>query len=354
MPTGGDPDCQQTASHLLSTWIGENAYIRWFWYLKSLPGGSLVEVWASEKQSFLYHEYHEFFAGHLRFVARSSWSFGLAIQRPKAWVDNVSCQGKNLVVLQYLQQQVVCCIFFLKFVEAKMVDCLHQYLKCVEDLDPPWTSDTRAKWHLVNLGESWHWLTGCDWPMTGLSYAHWLPPHAETLRSTGQWRPGPLVCHLWKCESEFFCRDFFQRFFIWSNDGPNVRLKAGLKRPCVILQSYFLRLPGFKTFSSLWFLLKGWQGMIFWGSESEKFLAEEKQGDCLVFGRLENRYPQSTCQWVFFFEGMRRLWAFWIWGSTSGIQLKDNFSTCCIPKNTFSTQMHWQIKGMPFKNWALT
>ena len=44
MPTGGDPDCQQTASHLLSTWIGENAYIRWFWYLKSLvrkSGGSL-------------------------------------------------------------------------------------------------------------------------------------------------------------------------------------------------------------------------------------------------------------------------------------------------------------------------
>ena len=54
-----------------------------------------MEVWASEKPSFLYHEYHEFVAGHLRFVARSSWSFGLAIQRPKAWVDNVSCKEKT-------------------------------------------------------------------------------------------------------------------------------------------------------------------------------------------------------------------------------------------------------------------
>lgn len=104
-------------------------------------------------------------------------------------------------------------VFCLNLIEVKMVDCLHQYLKCVEDLDPPWTSDTRAKWHLVNLGESWHWLTGCDWPMTGLSYAHWLPPHAETLRSTGEWRPGPLVCHLWKCESAFFFCFFFLKFF---------------------------------------------------------------------------------------------------------------------------------------------
>lgn len=205
MPTGGDPDCQQTASHLLSTWIGENAYIRWFWSLKSLLGGSLVEVWASENPSFLYHEYHEFVAGHLRFVARSSWSFGLAIQRPKAWVDNVSCKEKTWSSYSIFNSNLFLAVFFLKFVEAKMVDCLkHQCLKCVEDLDPPWTSDTRAKWH---------WLTGCDWPMTGLSYAHWLPPHAETLRSTGEWRPGPLVCHLWKCESEFFFWFFFLKFF---------------------------------------------------------------------------------------------------------------------------------------------
>ena len=84
---------------------------------------SLVEVWwksgHQKNPSFLYHEYDEFVAGHLRFVARSSWSFGLAIQRPKAWVDNVSCQGKNLVVLQYLQQQFVFCSFFFNLVEPK-------------------------------------------------------------------------------------------------------------------------------------------------------------------------------------------------------------------------------------------
>ena len=51
-----------------------------------------------------------------------------------------------------------------------------------------------------DLVDSWHlqrWRTGlCDWPMTGLSYAQWLPLHTETFRSIGQRRPGTLVCHL--------------------------------------------------------------------------------------------------------------------------------------------------------------
>ena len=249
-------------------------FISWIWWIRCWPsqvcGKIFLEFWSSHSEA---------------------QSLGRQCQLPRKKPGRPTVSSTAICFLQ----------FFFKFGRTKMVDCLHQYLKCVEDLDPPWTSDTRAKWHLVNLGESWHWLTGCDWPMTGLSYAHWLPPHAETLRSTGQWRPGPLVCHLWKCESAFFCRDFFPKVFHMVQWWTQCTPEGWLKKPCVILQSYFLRLPGFKIFSSLWFLLKGWQGMIFWGSESEKFLAEEKQGDFLVFG-------QSTCQWVFFFEGMPRLW----------------------------------------------
>lgn len=184
--------------------------------------------------------------------------------------------------------------------------------------------------------------------MTGLSYAHWLPPHAETLRSTGERRPGPLVCHLWKCESAFFCRFFFPKFFHMVQWWTQCTLEGWLKKkPCVILQSYFLRLPGFKIFSSLWFLLKGWQGMIFWGSESEKFVAE-KQGDFLVFGRLENRYPQSMS--LFLWRNAEVVRAFWIWGSTSSIQLKDNFSTCvAYPKILFLRRCMGKSKTCPLK-----
>lgn len=187
-------------------------------------------------------------------------------------------QGKNLVVLQYLQQQVVCCSFFLKFVEAKMVDCLHQYLKCVEDLDPPWTSDTRAKWHLVNLGESWHWLTGCDW-LTGLSYAHWLPPHAETLRSTGEWRPGPLVCHLWKCESAFFFWFFFLKVFHIYGPmmDPMYAWRLVKKNHVWSYSPIFLGFPASRLFPPCGFCWRVDRGWFFWGQNRRNFLQKKNK-----------------------------------------------------------------------------
>lgn len=71
----------------------------------------------------------------------------------------MSVARKKLVVLQYLQQQVVCCSFFFKFVEAKMVDCLHQYFEMCGGFGP-----TMNIWYKgqMALGESWWILALAD------------------------------------------------------------------------------------------------------------------------------------------------------------------------------------------------
>ena len=308
MPTGGDPDCQQTASHLLSTWIGENAYIRWFWYLKSLvrkSGGSLgirkpivfiswiswIRCWPSQVCGKIFLE---FWSSH-----SEAQNLGRQCQ----------LQGKNSSSYSIFNSNLFFAVFCLicRSQNGRLFTPIFEMCGGFGPTMNIWYKGQMA------LGESWWILALADGMWLANDRAFLCPLVATSRRNSqiNRWMaartPGVPSLKVRKCVLLLF---FFLKFFHIYGPmmDPMYAWRLVKKKPCVILQSYFLRLPGFKTFSSMWFLLKGWQGMIFWGSESEKFLAEEKQGDFLVFGRLENRYPQSTCQWVFFFEGMRRLW----------------------------------------------
>ena len=67
------------------------------------------------------------------------------------------------------------------------------------------------------LGESWWILALADGDAIGQWQGFPMPTGCHLTQKLsdqpGEWRPGPLVCHLWKCESAFFFCFFFLKFF---------------------------------------------------------------------------------------------------------------------------------------------
>ncbi len=337
MCTGGDPDCQQTASHLLSTWIRENAYIQWFWYLKSLMKS---EVWTSENQSF-FISCSWWHSGDLRFVARSSWSFGLAIQRPQVWKQPVrfwscpdpcpkSCKKKGHPTVS---STATC---FLQFSLLKICcqngTLLHRCWKCVEDLDPQWTSDTSAKWDyliFVILGIVWRGHVIDRWqgfPMpTGCHFTQKLSDQPVN----GGPDPWCAISQSAKISSAgiFFC--FFSSY------GPMWSMSVNLPAKKYHVWSQEDAPVGFPASSFT-------PGFVIWrvdfgGSESETFLAEKNSRWLLCFWKI-GEYASSI---HFVTE------SFSLKNECGGpesvlnlgfhIQLKDNFSTCVVYPNAWAT-----------------
>ena len=155
------------------------------------------------------------------------------------------------------------------------------------------------------LGESW-WILALADGMRLANDRAFLCPLVATSRRNSQINrsmaartPGVPSLKVRKC---VLLPGFFSKGFSYGPMmDPMYAWRLVKKTMCDPTVLYFLGFPASRFFPPCGFCWRVDQGMIFWGSESEKFLAEEKQGDFLVFG-------QSTCQWVFFFEGMPRLW----------------------------------------------